>query len=67
MTTSSPIACCLMNMDATPRKQEKHKFDICYVMAKAGIAFVKYTALYNLETRHNINLGVAYKNVSANS
>ena len=47
----------------------KHKFDICYVMAKEGIAFPKYPALYKfLESRHNVDLGVAYKNdVSAKS
>ena len=56
-----------MNMDATSRKQKKHKFDISYVMAKEGIAFAKYMALYNLETQHNVNLGMAYKNVSAKS
>ena len=37
-------------------------------MAKEGIAFTKYTALCNLETRHDVDLGVAYKNdVSAKS
>ena len=50
VTASSPIARCLMDMDVTARKRTKHKFDICYVMAKEGTAFTKYTALYNLET-----------------
>ena len=46
----------------------KRKFDICYVMAKEGMAFSKYPALYNLESRHKVDLGVAYKNdVSAKS
>ena len=49
-------------MDATTRDGMKHKFDICYVTAKEGIAFSKYPALYDLESRHEVDLGVAYKN-----
>ena len=40
----------------------KRKFDICYMMAKEGIALLKYTALYDLESRHDVDLGVAYRN-----
>ena len=68
VTSFSPIGCSLMNMDASTRERMKHKLDICYVMAKEGIAFSKYPALYDLESQHNIDLGVAYKNdVSAKS
>ena len=64
----SPIAHSLMNMDATTRERMKRKFDICYVMAKEVMAFSKYPTLYNLESRHEVDLGVAYKNdVSAKS
>ena len=46
----------------------KCKFDICYVIAKEGIAFSKYPALYDLESQHDVDLGVAHKNdVSAKS
>ena len=62
VTSYSPIARCLMNMDATTRERMKRKFGICYVMAKEGIAFSKYPALYNLESRHEVDLGVACKN-----
>ena len=62
VTSYSPIARSLMNMDATTRERMKRKFDICYVMAKEGIAFSKYPALYDLESRHEVDLGVAYKN-----
>ena len=30
-------------------------------MAKEGIAFEKYAALYDLEACHNVDLGSAYK------
>ena len=57
-----------MNMDASTRERMKCKFDICYVMAKEGMTFSKYPALYDLKSRHNVDLGVAYKNdVSAKS
>ena len=63
VTSFSLIGHSLMNMDASTRERMKHKFDICYVMAKEGIAFSKYPV-----SRHDIDLGVAYKNdVSAKS
>ena len=34
---------------------------MCYLMAKEGIAFEKYVALYELEARHDVDLGSAYK------
>ena len=57
-----PVSHSLMNMDATTRERMKHKFDICYVMTKEGIAFSKYPALYDLNSQHDVDLGVAYKN-----
>ena len=68
VTSFSPIGHSLKNMDASTRERMKRKFDICYVMAKEGVAFSKYPALYDLESRHDVDLGVAYKNdVSAKS
>ena len=68
VTSFSPVARCLMNMDAATKERKKCKFDICYVMAKEGMAFSKYPALYDLESRHDVDLGIAYKNdVSAKS
>ena len=43
------------------RERMKRKFDICFVMAKEGIAFSKYPALYDLESRHEVDLGVALR------
>ena len=55
-----------MNMDTATRERMKSEFDICYVMAKEGIAFLKYAALYDLKSWHDVDLGVAYsKDVSA--
>ena len=40
------------------KEQTRKKFDICYVMTKEN---VKYPALHELETRHGVDLGPAYK------
>ena len=39
----------------------RNKFDTCYWMAKEGIAFEKYSTLYELEARHVVDVGHAYK------
>ena len=68
MASFPPIACALLKVDASTKERMTRKFDICYVMAKEGIAFAKYPALYDLECRHDVELGIAYKNdVSAKS
>ena len=36
-------------------------FDMCYLLAKEGMALKKYPALYSLEERHGVELGNAYK------
>ena len=37
-------------------------------MAKEGIPFTKYPGLYQLESRHGVDMGIAYNNdVSAKS
>ena len=60
ITSYSPIAASLMTMDDAVKKM-KMKFNISYLLAKEGIAFKKYPALYELEARHGVNLGFAYK------
>ena len=47
-----------MTMDDAVKKK---KFYISYLLAKEGIALKKYPALYELEARHGVNLGFAYK------
>ena len=61
LTSYSPIARSLLVMDEAVQGHMKKKFDICYVMAKEGLSFRKYTALHELEERHGVDLGFAYK------
>ncbi len=49
-------------MDEAVQGCMKKKFDICYVMAKESLGFRKYLALHELEERHGVDLGFAYKN-----
>jgi len=39
----------------------RKKFDISYLMAKEGIAFKKFAPVCNLESRHGVELGHAYR------
>ena len=34
-----------------------HKFEICYVIAREGLAFLKYPALHALAERQGVELG----------
>ena len=61
ITSYSPIARSLLRMDDQVIERMNKKFDICYVMAKEGLAFRKYPALHELEARHGVDLGFAYK------
>lgn len=60
VTTYATIARCLFTLDGDTRGRLRKKFDLCYLMAKEGIAFAKYPALHALEVRHEVNLGTAY-------
>ena len=43
-------------------KERVKKFDISFVFAKEHIPFLKYPAIHELEERHGVDLGAAYKN-----
>ena len=61
LTTYSPIAHSLLVMHKMVQECMKRKFDICYIMAKENLGFRKYPALHELEERHGVDLGFAYK------
>ena len=56
VTSYAPIEHSLLSMDKTVHDRMM-KFDICFVMAKENMAFQKYPALHELETRHGVDLG----------
>ena len=57
----APIARVLSMLSEVDRTRMRRKFDVCYVMAKKGIAFEKFMPLCELESRHDVELGHAYK------
>ena len=61
ITTYSPIACALFTIDRTVKERMIKKFDICFVIAKEGLAFRKYPSLHELEVRHGVDLSFSYK------
>ena len=61
ITSYSPLARSFTTMEATAEERVRRKFDICYVLAKEGIAFHKYPSLHALEERHCVDLGFSYK------
>ena len=61
ITSYSPLARSFTTMEATAEGRVRRKFDICYVLAKEGLAFHKYPVLHALEERHGVDLGFSYK------
>ena len=61
LTSYAPIAHSLLMLHIFEIGRMSHKLDLCYLIAKEGIAFEKYTALYKLEARHDVDPGHAYK------
>ena len=61
LTHYAPIAKCFSKMDSTNQERLKKKFDVCYLLAKENMAFVKYPAILELEERHGVDIGFAYR------
>lgn len=59
--TASSIMKCLMTMDEKKKERAKEKLDLCYVMAKECLSFIKCPTLHRLEVSHGVDLGPAYK------
>jgi len=58
----APIVSSLTKLDTVSRERLRRKFDISFVMAKEGLPFTKYAPLYELEARHEVDLGLSYNN-----
>ena len=48
-------------MEEPDQARMRRKFDTCYLMAKEGIAFEKFPKLCDLEERHDVDIGHAYR------
>ena len=56
----APVVRSLLTIDDREKSRLMKKFDICYVLAREGIAFRKYPAFHALEQSHGIDLGSSY-------
>ena len=55
----------LQKLSEGNRDHLRKKFDIAYFVANHKLAFNKYTAICNLESRHGVNIGTSYVNENA--
>ena len=59
--TYAPIARSLLVLDDREKGKMKRKFEICYVLAREGLAFLKYPSFHALAERQGVELGSSYK------
>ena len=57
----APIACSLLRMEVSEKEKMKRTFEICYVLAREGIAFLKYPTFHALASSQGVNIGSSYK------
>ena len=57
----APIVQSLITMDARDVSKMCLKFELCYVLAKEGVAFVKYPVFHSLAERQGVDIGSTYK------
>ena len=60
-TGYASIAHALLMLDESEKGRMRHKLELCYLMAKKGIAFEECVVLYEPEARHDGDLSHAYK------
>ena len=60
VSTYAPIARSLLNLEVSVKARLKRKFDVCYLMAKEGMAFEKLPALHELLCHHGVSIGSTY-------
>lgn len=65
VATYAPIAQSLNTLCEDERRKLRTKFDITYFVATEHLAFLKYPKICELEERHGVNLGSAYRHENA--
>ena len=59
--SSAPIVHSFIAMDQRDVSKMCLKFELCYVLAKEGVAFVKYPVFHSLAERQGVDIGSTYK------
>ena len=65
VTSYAPIAKALMTLEEPQQVKMRYKFDMCYFLEKEGISFEKFNALCELESRHEVDVGHAYRTAAS--
>ena len=65
VTSYAPIARSLMTLEEPEKAKMQHKLDMCYFLAKQGLSFEKYSPFCELESRHQVEIGHAYRTAPA--
>lgn len=64
-STYAPIAKALLEMSEGDKKTLRVKFDIAHFVATQKLAFTNYPVLCQLEAKHGVDVGTAYRNQNA--
>ena len=59
--SNSLLARSMLRIDPNTRARLSKKFDVCYLLAKEGLPFKKYPKNLELESRHEVDVGLAYR------
>ena len=51
----------LSSIDDETQERMANKFDVCFMMAKESLPFIKHPALLVFESHHRVDLGPAYR------
>ena len=57
----APIARSLQHMEDSEKEKMKRKFEICYVLAREGVAFAKYPTFHALAESQGVDIGSSYR------
>ena len=57
----APIARALLVLDDQEKERMKRKFEICYILAREDIAFLKYAPFHALVERQGVEIGSSYR------
>ena len=52
---------CAFVLDEREKKRVERKFEMCYVLAREVLAFLKYPKFHALEERQGVELDTSYK------
>jgi len=64
-SSSVNVCAMLQRLSESNRDRLRKQFDIAYFVASHKLAFSKYTAICNLESRHGVDIGTSYVNENA--